>query len=132
MDKIIPNGTEILIFRYFKSYRNYQDDLNFIKGVIITSKQSEDLSYHGSPYYEQIYEVLGEDGKKYIGTYNSGLIGNYIFRTREDHIKRLKKLIYLNNQELLKIQNQNTEYETQINLISNNILTSKNKTRLLK
>ena len=132
MTKVIPNGTEVLIFKHFKSYKIEQDDINFIKGIIICSKESEDLSYHGSTYNEQIYEVLGEDGKMYIGTYDSGLIGNYIFRTNEDHIKRLNKLIERNNQELLKIQNKNTEYENQINLISEHGLTSQNKVHRIK
>jgi hypothetical protein len=90
------------------------------------------LSYHGSSYYEQIYEVLGQDGKKYIGTYNSGLSGNYIFRTKEDHIKRLKALISLNDKEILKIQSKSLEYEKQINLLSNHHIMSTNKKKILK
>ena len=41
MEKIIPNGTEVLIF--FNSKNDYEEE-RFIKGVIISSKESEDLS----------------------------------------------------------------------------------------
>lgn len=59
--KIIPNGTEVLIYKYVREW-NKQDDENYIVGIVQSSKTSDDLSYHGSPWYEQIYEVLGEDG----------------------------------------------------------------------
>ena len=39
MEKIIPNGTEVLIF--FNSKNDYEEE-RFIKGVIISSKESED------------------------------------------------------------------------------------------
>ena len=119
MNKIMPNGTEVLIFRNFHSLYYNQENEIFIVGVILCSRESEDLSYHGSPYYEQIYEVLGQDGKKYIGTYQSCLIGNYIFRTKEDHIERLKNIINKNNKEILKIKNKNIELNNQIELLIN-------------
>ena len=79
MEKIIPNGTEVLIFKYIREWGPNQDDENYTVGTIQSSKTSDDLSVHGSPYYVQIYEVLGTDGKKYIGTYGTGLIGNSFF-----------------------------------------------------
>ena len=84
---IIPNGTEVLIFKYFRERGPYQDDENYIYGIIKSSKTSDDLSYHVTSWYEQIYEVLGEDGKRYVGTYGRGLIGNSFIMTKEDYIK---------------------------------------------
>jgi len=132
MNNVLENGTEVLIFKNFKAYTSEQDEINFITGIIVSSKESEDLSYHGSPYYEQIYEVLGKDGKRYIGTYNFGVSGSYVFRTREDHIKRLKALIDINNKEILKIKSKSLEYENQINLLNNNHIKSTNKIKILK
>jgi len=57
---IIPNGTEVLIFKYIREW-DKQNEENYIIGTIQSSKTSDDLSYHGSPWYEQIYEVLGQD-----------------------------------------------------------------------
>ena len=36
-------------------------------GRIVNSETTEDLSYHGSSDYQTIYEVHGDDGKKYQG-----------------------------------------------------------------
>lgn len=104
---IIPNGTEVLIFEYIREWGPRQDDENYIsKGIIKSSKQSEDLSYHGSPCYIQIYEVLGEDGKKYTGTYGNGsvLIGNMFFRTKEHQINVLNLKISDNEEKILKLK----------------------------
>lgn len=117
MEKSIPKGTEVLIFKYVREWGLNQDDEHFILGVVQSSKKSDDLSCHGSPWYEQIYEVLGEDGNKYIGTYGKGLIGNSFFRTREDHIEALKRKISSNNESILILQEKNTEYNNQINLL---------------
>lgn len=112
--KIKPNGTEVLIFNYIREWGPNQDEENYIIGTIQSSKISDDLSYHGSPWYEQIYEVLGQDGKTYIGCYGSGLIGNSYFRTVDDHINVLKSRITDNKQEILKIQEKNKDYERKI------------------
>lgn len=117
MEKIIPNGTEVLIFKYIREWGVNQDDEHYILGVVQSSKKSDDLSHHGSPLYEQIYEVLGQDGNKYIGTYNRGLIGDSFFRTREDHIETLKGKISNNNEKILIMQEKNIEYNNQINLL---------------
>ena len=99
---IIPNGTEVLIFKQFME--GGRDDENYIIGIVQSSKISDDLSYHGSPWYEQIYEVLGEDGKRYRGTYGSCWIGNCFIRTKEDHISILRHRIINNEEEILKLQ----------------------------
>ena len=111
--KIIPNGTKVLIFKYIRE-RNKQDEENYIVGTIQTSRISDDLSYHGSPWYEQIYEVLGEDENIYVGCYGTGIIGNSYFRTIDDHIRVLKNRINDNEQEILKIQEKNDRYFMQI------------------
>lgn len=112
--KIIPNGTEVLIFKYVREWGPNQDDENYIVGKVQTSKTSDDLSYHGSPRYEQIYEVLGENGNIYVGSYGTGIIGNSYFRTTDDHISFLKNRIADNEQEILRIQEKNDRYFRQI------------------
>ena len=111
--KIIPNGTEVLIYKYVREW-NKQDDENYIVGIVQSSKTSDDLSYHGSPWYEQIYEVLGEDGNIQRGNYGSGWIGNSFFRTKKDHISILKSRITNNQQEILKLQEKNDRYFREI------------------
>ena len=112
---IIPNGTKVLIFKYIRELGPYQDDENYIYGIIKSSRTSDDLSYHGSSWYEQIYDVLGEDGKIYIGTYGRGLIGNSFFRTKEDHIKILKGKISDNMKKIINLKEKNDNYIQEIN-----------------
>ena len=82
MKEIIPNGTDVLIFIDNKNYNEKTSEINFIKGKIISSKQSDDLSYHGSPWYEQIYTALGENGEEYKATYGSAVINNTFITIR--------------------------------------------------
>ena len=119
--KIIPNGTEVFIFKYIRAWGSDQDDEKYIIGTIQSSKTSDDLSYHGSPWYEQIYEVIGEDGKQYIGTYGRGVIGNSFFRTKEDHISVLKHRINENEQEILKLKEKNNKYLDRIIILEDEL-----------
>lgn len=117
MNKIIPNGTEVLIFKYVRELGPDQDDENYIVGTVQSSEMSNDLSMHSSPYYVQVYEVLGKDGNIYIGTYGTGSIGNSFFRTKEDHIDILSKKISCNEQDMLRLKEKNMEYKAQISLL---------------
>lgn len=121
---ILPNGTEVLIFKYIREWGPNQDDENYIIGTVQSSKTSDDLSYHGSPWYEQIYEVLGEDGNLYIGTYGRGLIGNSFFRTKEDHISVLMRRINNNEQEISKLKEKNNIYVREINNLEDSLRNS--------
>ena len=107
MDKIISNGTEVLIFSESKNNDSkILEKKKSIKGVIISSKKSEDLSYHGSPWYEQIYTVLGYNGKTYEATYGSSnsLIGNVYILTVDHYIKYINHLIEENNKKMIDLQ----------------------------
>ena len=115
MKEIIPNGTNVLIFNKVDS-QGINDETKFIKGVIIDSRESQDLAYHGSSWYEQIYKVQGEDGKIYTGTYGSAFVGDFYIRTLSDYLKRIRFLIEDNHK---KINDLNTK-----NAILNNILLS--------
>ena len=62
-EKVLPNGTEVFIFKYIREWGLNQDDANYIKGRIQNSQLTEDLSYHGTEWRKVFYTVLGEDGK---------------------------------------------------------------------
>lgn len=118
MEKIVPNGTEVLIFNYIKEWGPKQDDDKYITGVVQSSTLSDDLSIHGSSYHVLVYKVLGSNGRIYTGTYGYGLIGKYFFRTKEDYIKVLKSRISNNNEIISKLQESNVEYINRINLLT--------------
>ena len=102
MEKIIPNGTEVLIVS--------EDNVsNFEKAKIISSKESEDLSYHGSPWYEMIYTVQDKNGNEYSATYGIRISGiaSCCIRTVEDHVERIKFKIKDNEEIIENTQKEN-------------------------
>ena len=112
MEKILPNGEEVSIFKI----SNGKEEEKYIKGIILSSRYSHDLSHHGSPWYEKIYDVRGEDGNIYTGTCDHDYIGNYVFfRTPEDYIKYLQDKINTNYLAIYDLTHQNEEYTKTIN-----------------
>ena len=112
MEKILQYGEEVLIFQV----SNNMKENEYIKGKVISSRESEDLSHHGSPWYEEIYDVRGEDGYIYTGTYNRDIIGEGIFfRTPEDHINYLQEKINKNYRTIYDINCENDTYRKIIN-----------------
>ena len=91
MEKILENGTEVLIFNYISGWGLEQDMEHYIRGTIIKSEMSEDLSYHGSPWNVINYTVLGEDGIEYFGNYGKHTLGRNFFMTEEDYIELCKQ-----------------------------------------
>ena len=114
-EKIIPNGTEVLIF--FNSKNDYEEE-RFIKGVIISSKESEDLSYHGSPWYIQIYKIKGENGQIYEATHQSPLFGAFYIRTIEGYLAYLEYKIKENKKKINDIENENMNLSNIITSLS--------------
>lgn len=86
-------------------------DNSVLKGTIIDSYLSDDLSYHGSSMYEVIYVVLGEDNNIYKGVYGRCIssISDYYFKTEKDYLLYLKGIIKHNIDriDLLKKENNN-------------------------
>lgn len=120
IDKIIPNGTEVLIFKfkYMDSGIIRESEKNYIKGVIKTSKKKEYPTMYGNHYEEQIYTVIGEDEKEYYGTYDFSNT-DYYFMTIEDYTKRLQYYISENNNKIKNLKNQNSNYNQIINDLIN-------------
>ena len=109
MNNILKNGEEVLIFDAINSSPELVDD-KYIKGVIISSFESDDLSMHGSAWYEQVYNVLGEDEQVYIGTYGRAILGTSYFRTVEDYKKYLNNKIDFNNRTIETLNDRNSKY----------------------
>lgn len=112
METILQYGEEVLIF---KVSNNMKED-EFIKGKVINSRESNDLSHHSSSsWYETIYDVRGEDGHLYTGTYNRDYIDKYVFfRTTEDHIKYLQEKINRNYRKIYELNSENETYNETI------------------
>ena len=125
-ENIIATGTEVYVFNKYGYETKPQT-----KGVIVRSKDSGDLSVHGSSWSVQVYEVLGEDGIKYFGVYGKSFLYDNYFRTKENYINYLNGLINHNNEEIDKLKEKNSELEE---LIASETLTETIETgkRLVK
>ena len=89
-------GDRVLIFgdnHYSSDSYYYQKGINEYKeGTVESYEMSHDLTGHGSGYYVWVYMVMGDDGKKYRGSYIEATVGNAYFYTRKDYIKYLRSL----------------------------------------
>ncbi len=106
----IPNGTQVLIFDANDEFRHEEDkEERYIRGVVISNKESEDLSYHGSPWYERIYMVMGEDGKKYQATHNHAAFGisDFYIKTITEHMNYVMTVIKENHEKINRLNEKN-------------------------
>lgn len=117
MDKELNIGDEVLIFNYIPEWGIQQNYEQFIKGKVIKSEMSDNLSYHGSSWHVKNYRVLGEDDKEYYGNYKHPHLGNSFFMTIEDYIYYLKSKIINNKEEILKLNIENRKYNSLIRTI---------------
>lgn len=116
--KIFENGTEVLIF---KDIKGRQDTENFIKGTILSSEISDNLSYQESSLNVMNYKVLGEDGRIYVGTMNQY---DSFLMTKESYIDYLNnkiidnhKVIKRKNREIRDLNQQNEEIKDLIEYV---------------
>lgn len=128
MEGIHNKNEEVLIFNYIREWGPNQNIEDYIRGTIISSELSDDLSLHGSPYNVVIYTVLGEDGNLYRGNYDLPLLGNSFFLTEMDYIRKLETKIGLCDK---KIEEENKKKERYHQLIDT-ILKKENNTQKKK
>lgn len=114
MDEELNIGDEVLIFRYIREWGINQDDEHYIRGSIVKSEMSDDLSYHGSPWCVMNYTVLGEDGTVYFGNYKHPTLGNSFFMTQDDYIYYLERKITNNQKKILEINEENQKIRVMI------------------
>lgn len=129
MDKIIPNGTEVLIFNYRLNQRPKIDEELYVKGIVESSEilEEEDEIIQGKPWRKRFYKVLGEDNDIYYATYGFDVRGSHFIRTVEDHINHIKNKIKSNEEEIKNLNEDNIKL---YNLMTHLIIYEKNKTQL--
>lgn len=118
MNNKITEGMEVLIFRYVPEWGYNQDNEHYITGTVLKKEKYDNLSCHDNSWQKQVYTVLGEDGEVYTGNYGMGSVGNSFFRTRKDYIKFLRRNISINNANIFILQHRNSEYNEQIDLLT--------------
>ena len=93
MNNIIPNGTQVLIFKGIEDY-NYMDCIDksvFAKGIIAASTQKEYIPRKDGSIKINlpIYTIIGEDGKTYECPRCFPFTDGYYMKTITDHIREL-------------------------------------------
>lgn len=114
MDKVLNIGDEVLVFRYIREWEINQDHEHYIRGNVVKSEMSDDLSYHGSPWCVINYTVLGENGTLYFGNYKHPTLGNSFFMAQEDYIHYLERKIANNQEKILEINEENQKIQQMI------------------
>lgn len=108
MNEVVQNGEIVFVFTGFAS-PSERDDTKYIKGKVISSQQSDDLSYHGSSWYVQIYKVLLENGQTVTCTEGSpySFISNHFFRTAENYLHVINYDVSENNKKISELKKYN-------------------------
>lgn len=122
MDKELNIGDEVLVFKYIREWGLNQDYEHYVRGNVVKSEMSDDLSYHGSPWCVMNYTVLGEDGIEYFGNYKHPTLGNSFFMTQEDYIHYLERKIANNQEKMLEINKENQNIQQMIESVKNKSL----------
>ena len=116
MDKKKLNvGDEVLVFDNSRTIR--RDIEPFVRGKVFESYQSDDIAYHGTPWYVDLYKVRGEDGRTYSGSYRYGELGTSYFLTPEDYILYLYNKINSNHQKIKELNDLNDKLLDEINSV---------------
>lgn len=115
MRKILHKGDEVLVFNLI--YYNIWEATSLIKpttnGIIERDLHVENLLF-GSRNWVDYYYVIGDNGKKYEGSYKYPSGGNAFFYTKEDYLEYLKFIIKENNKQIIKLRENNGEIEEYI------------------
>ena len=116
MDKKKLNvGDEVLVF---DNTRNIKSDIEpYVRGKVFESYQSDDIAYHGAPWYVDLYKVRGEDGYTYSGSYHYGSIGTSYFLKPEEYIQYLYNKVNSNHQKIKELNELNDTLLDEINSV---------------
>lgn len=104
MEERLANGEEVLIFRNISNVYE-QEENDFIKGFIINSEKSDNLSYNGQPFFTWIYKVIGEDNKLYDCSNGMIIYGNDYIRRPIDYLRDIRNRYLYNLDKIKKIDN---------------------------
>ena len=116
MNNIMPNGTEVLIF---KNTDNKNQEMNFIKGMVIGSYEENEVIDNENTITIRHYNVYGEDGEEYNATKNYAHKGNFYIRTIDEYIEYLRNTLFNNNREIIELNHLNKQSSEILSHLSN-------------
>ena len=116
MNNIMPNGTEVLIF---KNTDNKNQEMNFIKGMVIGSYEENEKIDSENTITIRHYNVYGEDGEEYNATKNYAHKGNFYIRTIDEYIEYLRNTLFNNNKKIIELNHLNKQISEILSHLSN-------------
>lgn len=117
MEERLMNGEEVLIFRNASDiYEQCESD--FIKGYIIYSYKSKNLSYNKKPYYIWIYRVMGEDNMEYECANGMIIYGTDYMMRPIDYLKKVRSMLVNNVNEINRLEEINKSLVKTINSLN--------------
>ena len=116
MDKILENGTNVLLFRKING-KEVPNIFTYLRGTIIKSEQKEYDSMHGSKLVKQIYTIQCENGAIYDAVYGNA-VNDYCIRTTEDYIEYIRNILLSNMNTINILNDYNDKLENLINSLS--------------
>lgn len=117
MEERLKNGEEVLIFRNVSDVY-LQKEIDFIKGIIISSEISKNLTGNKEkPSFTWVYTVIGEDEKKYTCCNGMIIYGNDFIRRPIDYLKDLRERYKNNLLEINRLKDINEKYAATIEVI---------------
>ena len=120
MEERLTNGEEVLIFRNVSDiYEQREED--FVKGYIISSEKSKNLSYgeNHTPYYVWVYKVIGEDHKEYTCCNGMIIYGNDYIRRPVDYLKDIRNKYLDNLNKIKRLQEINESLKITLDSLDN-------------
>ena len=118
MEERLKNGEEVLIFRNVSDIYE-QNENEFIKGTIIDSFMSKNLSYNKKPFYVWIYKVCGEDHKIYECANGMIIYGTDYMMRPIDYLKKIRSMLLDNHHEIERLEEINKSLIKTINSLNN-------------
>ena len=118
MEERLKNGEEVLIFRNVSDIYE-QTESDFIKGTIIYSYKSKNLSYKKDPFYVWIYKVMGEDNKEYECSNGMIIYGTDYMMKPIDYLKKIRSMLLDNHHEIKRLEEINKSLVKTINNLNN-------------
>ena len=108
MNEIVPNGEIVYVF-YGCERAEDKDYTRFKRGKVVNSYQSDDLSYHGSSWYVQVYELVLEDGSRIKCTNGTvyNFISNRYFLTTDQYLNVINYNITQNLDKINELKKRN-------------------------
>lgn len=99
MSEKLKVGNDVCIFT--KRRRRFKKDLQpFFRGKVVDCGLLKDTAFHGSPWFIDVYKVLGDDGQTTLNCYRDNVTGKAFCYTDQEAVVPLEFMILKSEDEI--------------------------------